>query len=130
MGIGSALLVVSGVALPRFARAMGSRPFERLGGISYGVYLLHRPLLTWLAPHVLVPTLLASKLIRVEGVTLASAIALVALVVLGSIALAVPFHRLVEQPAVALGHRLARALERTPGLGAAPAPRVAPQEVA
>jgi len=115
MGVGAALLVISALTLPRFAKAIGSRPCNFLGRISYGVYLLHRPLLTLLAPLVLVPTLLASKLVVIHGVTLASAALLVALVVGGSIALAVLFHRFVERPAIALGHRLAQALERALG---------------
>jgi len=116
MGVGSVLLVISALALPRFARAIGSRPCRFLGRISYGVYLLHRPLLTLLAPLVLVPTLVASKLIEIHGVTLPSVAALLALMIGGSIALAVPFHRFVEEPAIAAGQRVSRALERALGM--------------
>lgn len=108
MGIGAALLVASALAMPALARALGCRPFAALGRISYSVYLLHRPLLTLVAPFVLTPTLLASQLVVVKGVTTASAVLLLAIVVVGSIAIAIPFHRAVEIPAMRLGQTLAR----------------------
>jgi len=99
MGIGAVLLVVSASTLPRFARTVGARPFAFLGRISFSVYLLHHTLLSCAAPLVL------------RGAApLREGLALVALVVGGSIALAVPAHRFVEVPAMAIGQRVARRL--------------------
>ena len=112
MGIGSLLLVTSAVALPAFGKALGARPFVWLGALSYSIYLLHRPLITLLAPHVLVPTILASKLIVVKGVTTASSFCLIGIVLVISTVLAIPFHRWVERPAITGGRRAATWLQR------------------
>lgn len=116
MGVGSVLLVCGALSIPVFARLLGSRAGRFLGRVSYASYLLHRPLLTVLAPLVLVPTLLAGGLIEVKGVTLASALGLIAIVVAGSLLLSIPFHRWVEQPAIALGRRLSRAIAARRGV--------------
>ena len=116
IGLGAFVLVLSVLSFPALARVLGSRPCVFLGRISFGVYLLHRPLLTFIAPLVLVPTVLASKLVVVKGVTAESAFELLAFMLVGSIALSVAFHRLAEQPAMALGRRASRALEARLGL--------------
>jgi peptidoglycan/LPS O-acetylase OafA/YrhL len=117
ISLGAIVLVVSALSFPVLARMLGSRPCVFLGSISYSVYLLHRPLLTFLAPLVLVPTVLASKLVVVKGVTTESAFALLACMLVGTILLSVVFRRLAEQPAMALGRRASRALEARLGLG-------------
>ena len=101
MGVGSVLLVIAAVGAPGFARLVGARPFAFLGRISYGIYLIHHTLITFLAPRILS-----------DSAPLASACGLLAAVTGASILLAVPGHRFVELPMIALGSRLARALER------------------
>ena len=116
MTLGAFALVVSALSFSALAWVLGSSPCIFLGRISYSVYLLHRPLLTFLAPLVLVPTMLASKLVTVKGATTANAFGLLASVLVGAILLSLPFHRFVEQPAMALGRRAARAFEARLGL--------------
>lgn len=110
MGAGSVLLLISAAALPRVSGALSRRPFLFLGRVSYSVYLLHHSLLTIAAPLVLLSTVAVSQGVTWRAATPASGLALVALVVTGSILLSVPFHHFVERPAMAAGHRLSNRL--------------------
>ena len=112
MSAGAALLVIAAVALPRFGRAIGSRPFAFLGRISYSVYLLHHTLLSFAAP-----------LLLTGAAPLREGVALVLLVALGSIALSIPSHRWIEAPSIAMGTALSKSLATRLAASAAPGVR-------
>lgn len=107
MGIGSAVLVACTCDVAALRRAFSSPVCQFLGRISYSLYLVH-----WTAISLFAPRL-------VDGSAIGNAALLVA-VFAASIAVSVPFHRYVEQPAIALGRRLAHRKVDGPG----PAPSV------
>jgi peptidoglycan/LPS O-acetylase OafA/YrhL len=112
MGAGAAILVAGAAWLPAWQRALSRPALLFLGRISFSVFLLH---LTWihlLAPRVVAPGARGSGLLLLAGV-----LAL-------TIASAVPSHRFVELPAIALGNRACRWLARRLGVRA-PASRAA-----
>jgi len=88
-----------------------ARPANRFQGrISYSTYLLHRTVLTLLAPSVLVIEVTATSTGYMRRVTPSSAAALFVIVLGLSILLAIPHYRFVERPSIALGGRVARRL--------------------
>ncbi len=89
---GTALLIALALALPWWRAALESRPLLFLGRISYSLYLLHMGVLL-LATRVLAPA------------TTSSGLALIAFVLLVSIALSVLFHRVAERSSIAAGNR-------------------------
>ena len=110
MAIASAVFVA--LAASGFAPVLAWRPFLFLGRISYSLYLVHLTVLALVAPRVLVKMVVASKLITVTAATAGSAFALFAIVLGLSILLAIPLHRYVERPSIALGARASRWLVR------------------
>jgi peptidoglycan/LPS O-acetylase OafA/YrhL len=76
-----------------FRRTLASAPFYRLGLISYGIFLLHRPILEWLMPWLGIP-LYTGQAVRVTLI-------LIPLSLLAGWLC----YRLVEEPATSFRHR-------------------------
>jgi peptidoglycan/LPS O-acetylase OafA/YrhL len=91
IGIGAALLIALVLASGNAQRALGRRPLQWLGRVSFSLYLLHMPMM------------LAAARLLPDGVTpiwrLAVGIGL-------SLVLAEIFHRLVEKPSMQAGRAL------------------------
>lgn len=78
----SAAVIVAAISPGPVATVLAARPVQRLGHISYGVYLYHWPLLLWLLPG------------GVEG----DGVLRMLLAITGTLALAVASYRWLEQP--------------------------------
>jgi peptidoglycan/LPS O-acetylase OafA/YrhL len=91
---GTVLVFVVAVNSRRAGRFLQWPPLVFLGRVSYGIYLVHAPVLI----------LATSTLARPLPYPVA-----VALVPVVTVALAAALHRLVERPAIALGRRLSQA---------------------
>jgi peptidoglycan/LPS O-acetylase OafA/YrhL len=75
---------------------LGSRPLQFLGGISYGLYLVHEP--------VIALTLHAQRRLALTSTT--DAVFIVLFVYLASIMIAYALRRFVEIPSIRLSHKL------------------------
>lgn len=96
--IGAAMLIVSALELPRFGAFLDGKIPQRLGRISYSLYLVHLPILL-----VAFPVMIGQLPFAV------AALAAIAL----SLGAATVMHITIEAPAIRLGHRLARAARQT-----------------
>jgi peptidoglycan/LPS O-acetylase OafA/YrhL len=107
-----AVALVAPVALGalhgRAARLLELRPLVFLGVVSYGIYLYHVGVLVFLLKHGLVPRDTASR------------VAFLAIGAPVSVLLGWASHRIVEQPCIALGRRLADARHRVTSSTPAP----------
>lgn len=103
LSVGSALLVIAALHVRPLERLLSSPPFTFLGRLSFSIYLLHYTILLLATPIVDRPT------------SLPGALALYAVVLTGSIGLAIPSYRFVERPSIALGNRLCEAIARRAG---------------
>ena len=96
-GLGAAMLICACAASPRLSRLMSSRPLRYIGCVSYGIYLWHFAILALLGPIVY----------RACG-SFHPWIITLAFVIAASIAVADPFYRFVERPAIAFGKKPVR----------------------
>lgn len=90
---GAVLVFVVAINSRRIGRLLEWSPLTSLGRISYGVYLLHAPVL------------IIATSVSVRPLPFTVAVALVPVV---TVALAAVLHRVVELPAIGLGQRLSR----------------------
>ncbi|MBR0669497.1 acyltransferase [Roseomonas hellenica] len=91
IGIGAALLIALILASGRAQRALGVRPLQWLGRVSFSLYLLHMPIM--LAAARLLPDAVTPVWRIAIGIGL-------------SLVLAEVFHRLVEKPSMQAGRTL------------------------
>lgn len=107
-GAGSAILIAS-IALLKRRSALSWRPLTFLGDISYGVYLIHFPVLTFLARSGLIDVLEPTQGIWLPILTLALTLPLATLL-----------YYTVERPGISLGRELVRRV-KLPGRRPSPA---------
>jgi len=105
--VGAFGIVVAAPVMPALRRCLSNPPTQFLGRVSYGLYLVHFPLVLLAAPTVLAagpPLGVVDRIIAVS--------AIVAFVLAAGLPLAALCNRFVERPAIAVGARASNALSQ------------------
>lgn len=104
MGVGAAGLLIGTLATPGLARFLSTPPIAFLGRISFSLYLLHTPILFWIAPYYTLT----------DGWDVAALAA--AVLWLSGVAATASYYG-IERPAIRLGSRVCKLVPRKEASG-------------